>query len=192
MTIPAGVTSQPTFYWNGPGSTPVPLTVSGTNATATVPWDTCAWANKGLLSLPNTSVDRERDELRRLDAHRRRHDDARDRDPAARTRVPVSGRSSAPAPPRLSPDIAVLGPELIRVAANATKLHVVVQSSGEGTMTVMFGSLSLGTATLRPGTNNLHFTLPLAPLAQLAQAAGHEHPDAHADLAGRQDDRHAR
>jgi hypothetical protein len=41
-----------------------------------------------------------------------------------------------------------------------------VQSSGEGSMAVMFGSLSLGTALLRPGTNNLYFALPLTPLAQ--------------------------
>ena len=89
VSIPAGVTSQPTFYWNGTGGTPVALNVSGTNATATVPWDTCTWANKGVLSLPNTSLDDERDELRRLDAHRRRHDDARDRDSAARALVHV-------------------------------------------------------------------------------------------------------
>ena len=109
--------------------------------------------------------DRERHELRRLDAYRRR-----------RTTLATATPPPAPASPfgpiisagsaEAVPDIAVLGPELIRVAANATKLHVVVQSSGEGTMTVMFGSLSLGTATLRPGTNNLYFTLPLAPLAQ--------------------------
>ena len=56
VQIPAGVTSQPTFYWAGGGSTPVPLTVAGNTATATVPWDTCLWKTSGYLSLPNTSL----------------------------------------------------------------------------------------------------------------------------------------
>jgi hypothetical protein len=164
VTIPAGVTSQPTFFWNGSGSTPVPLTVVGSSATATVPWDTCAWQNKGLLSLPNTSLA------------------ANGMNFVVWTHVDVTSTLATATPPpapaspfgpiidagsaQAVPDIVVVGPELIRVAANATKLHVVVMSSGEGSMTVMFGSLSLGTALLRPGTNNLYFTLPLAPLAQ--------------------------
>ena len=59
VQIPGGVASQPVFYWNGTGSSPVPLTVNGSTATATVPWDTCKWSNRALLSLPNatTSVD---------------------------------------------------------------------------------------------------------------------------------------
>jgi hypothetical protein len=164
VTIPAGVTSQPTFYWNGSSGAPVALTVAGSNATATVPWDTCAWQNKGLLSLPNTSLA------------------ANGTNFVVWTHIDVTSTLATATPPpapaspfgpiidagsvQAVPDIAVVGPELIRVAANATKLHVVVQSSGEGSMTVKFGSLSLGTVALRPGTNNLYFTLPLAPLAQ--------------------------
>jgi hypothetical protein len=165
VAIPAGVTSQPTFYWNGAGGLPVPLTVSGNNATATIAnWDTCAWQSKGLLSLPNTSLT------------------ANGTNFVVWTHIDVTSTLATATPPPAPaspfgpiisagsadaiPDIAVLGPELIRVAANATKLHVVVMSSGEGSMTVMFGSLSLGTAFLRPGANSLYFTLPLAPLAQ--------------------------
>src|SRR6185312_13384966 len=56
VQIPTGVTTQPTFYWAAGGSAPVPLAISGSSATATVPWDTCKWSSKGYLSLPNTSM----------------------------------------------------------------------------------------------------------------------------------------
>jgi hypothetical protein len=166
VTIPAGVTSQPTFYWNGAGGSPVALTVAGNTATATIPaWDTCTWQNKGLLSLPNTSLS------------------ANGKDFVVWTHIDVTSTLATATPPpapaspfgpiidagstEAVPDIVVVGPQLLRVAATATKMHVVVQSSGEGSMAVTLGSLSLGTVALRPGANNLYFTLPKAQLAQL-------------------------
>ena len=166
VTIPAGVTSQPTFYWNGSGGSPVDLTVSGTSATATIPsWDTCVWQNKGFLSLPNTSLA------------------ANGTNFVVWTHIDVTSTLATATPPPAQaspfgpiidagsveavPDIVVVGPQLMRVAATATKLHVVVQSSGEGSLAVMLGSLSLGTVSLRPGANDLYFTLPKAQLARL-------------------------
>ena len=56
VTIPAGSISQPMFYWTGGGGTVVPLSINGSTATATVPWDTCTWGGaKGLLALTNAS-----------------------------------------------------------------------------------------------------------------------------------------
>ena len=166
VSIPAGVTSQPTFYWNGAGSTPVALTIAGNSASTTVPWDTCAWQNKGLLALPNTSLTANGTNFvvwTHIDVDTTRLTTATP--PPAPTSVygQVIDTGSAVA----VPDVVVVGPELMRIAANATKFHVVVQSSAEGTMAVMFGSLSLGTVSIRPGANDLYFTLPLAPLARL-------------------------
>ena len=57
VTMPAGVQSKPTFYWDGPGSAPVPLTINGNTASAAIPWDTCTWGvNEGFLSIPNAST----------------------------------------------------------------------------------------------------------------------------------------
>jgi hypothetical protein len=166
VTIPAGVTSQPTFYWNGSGGSPVDLTVAGSNATATVPWDTCAWSNKGLLSLPNTSL-----AANGTNFVVWTHIDVDTKTPATATPPPAPastyGQVIDTGSTLAVPDIVVVGPQLMRVAATATRLHVVVQSSGEGTMAVTLGSISLGTVALRPGANDLYFTLPKAQLARL-------------------------
>src|SRR5579872_2398735 len=57
VTMPAGTSAQPYFFWDVPGSTPQALSVSGNTASITVPWDTCFWgATKAWLSLPNAST----------------------------------------------------------------------------------------------------------------------------------------
>ena len=60
VTIPANTSAQPYFYWDYTGSTPQPLSISGNNASISVPWDTCDWGPaRGWLSIPNagTTVD---------------------------------------------------------------------------------------------------------------------------------------
>ena len=166
VEIPAGVTSQPTFYWNGSNSSPVALTVAGSSATATVPWDTCDWQNKALLSLPNTSL-----AANGTNFVVWTHLDVDTTTPATATPPPAPastyGQVIATGSAVAVPDIVVAGPQLMRVAATDTQLHLIVQSSAEGSMTVMLGSLSLGTVSLRPGANDLHLTLPVAQLARL-------------------------
>jgi hypothetical protein len=160
------VTSQPTFYWNGVGSAPVPLTVSGNAATATVPWDTCLWQNKGLLSLPNTSL-----AANGTNFVVSTHIDV-DTTTAA-TSIPPPAPSSTygqvidTGSATAVPDVAVLGPQLFRLAATDTQLRVAVHSSGDGALTAKLGTFDLGTVQLQAGNNDLHFTLPKAKLAQL-------------------------
>ena len=61
VTIPAGSSAKPYFYWPAVGATPQPLAISGNEASITVPWDTCAWPYGGYLVLQNPSAT--------LDAH---------------------------------------------------------------------------------------------------------------------------
>jgi hypothetical protein len=166
VTIPVGVTSQPTFYWNGTGSTPVPLTVIGTSATATVPWDTCAWQNKGFLSLPNTSL-----AANGTNFVVWTHIDVDTKTPATATPPPAPSSTYGQVIDTGSavavPDVVVAGAQLVRLAATDTEIHLVAQSSAEGMLTVTLGSISLGTYSLRPGANDLHIALPKAELVRL-------------------------
>jgi hypothetical protein len=169
VAIPAGVTSQPTFFWSGGGSAPVALAVSGNSATTTVPWDTCAWKTKGYLALPNTSL---------VDG----------------TSFVVSGTLNVdfstpvdsalpPSPatpfgqviPALSfstaPTLSLFGPATLRLPPQGTQARLIVESSGEGSVTAAIGSVVLGTRPLRPGNNDLRFTLPTSLLRSLRRSA---------------------
>ena len=172
VQIPAGVTSQPTFYWAGGGSQPVPLTVSGNTATATVPWDTCLWKSSGYLSLPNTSFV-----------------DGTSFVVSGTLNVDFTTPATAALPPALAsqfgqvinassfssaPGISLFGPKVTTLTGTDSTLDVVVSSDGEGTMKVALGSLTLGTMDLAAGTDKHEFTLSSGALAalQLAGAAG--------------------
>ena len=172
VQIPAGVTSQPTFYWAGGGSSPVPLTVSGNTATATVPWDTCLWKSSGYLSLPNTSFV-----------------DGTSFVVSGSLKVDFTTPATAALPPALAsqfgqvinassfssaPGISLFGPKVTTLTGTDSTLDVVVSSDGEGTMKVALGSLSLGTIDLAAGTDKHEFTLSSGALSalQLAGAAG--------------------
>jgi hypothetical protein len=170
VQIPSGVTTQPTFYWAASGDAPVSLTVSGNTASATVPWDTCAWQSKGYLALPNTSlVDGTSFVVSgRLDV---------DFSTPASSAVPpaatnqfgqtIDASSFSPAP-----TLSLFGPALVKISANATQLRLIVGSSGEGSVVAMIGSTVLGTVAVTPGSNDLRFTLPQAFLRSLRRSAG--------------------
>jgi hypothetical protein len=172
VQIPAGVSSQPAFYWNG-GTSSVDLAISGSTATTTVPWDTCMWTNKGFLSLPNPTTDKDGMSFT-VSEHL-----TVDTNAPANAKVPP-----APATPfgtivnvptaGLVPAISVFGPELLTLAAGATQIRLIIESSGEGSVAASIGSVSLGSGTLRPGGNDLRFTLPAGTLATLrsTMAAG--------------------
>jgi len=169
VTLAAGVTSSPTFYWAGNGAgTPVTLAVNGNTATATLPWDTCAWTHNGFLSLPNTSlvdgtsfvvsgtlnVDFSTPATSALPPA-----------PSSQYLTPVDASSFSAAPP-----ISVLGPATIWLAHDASSLRVAVSSGGEGTLKATLGTMSLGTFTLSAGTNAHSFDLPAAALSALNMA----------------------
>jgi hypothetical protein len=170
VQIPAGLTSQPTFYWASGGSSPVPLAVSGNNATATIPnWDTCAWKTHGYLSVPNTSL---------IDGTSFVVSGtlAVDFQVPATSTVPPAGVTQYGTPIDSStypkaPTISLFGPSALSLAPDASQLTIALQSNGEGQLKVTLGSLSLGANPISAGSSAVAFTLPASALDAL-KAAG--------------------
>jgi hypothetical protein len=170
VQIPTGVTSQPSFYWASGGGSPVPLTVSGNTASATVPWDTCAWQTHGYLALPNTSLV-----------------DGTSFVVSGTLTVDFSTPATAAVPPAPAaqygqtfdvssfspiPSVSLFGPEVMRLSPTDTQLRLIVSSTGEGSVTASIGSTVLGTAAVSPGGNDLRFSVPGAILRTLRRTAG--------------------
>ena len=170
VQIPSGVTTHPTFYWTGGGSSPVALSISGSTATTTVPWDTCAWKSKGYLALPNTSLV-----------------DGTSFVVSGSLSVDFSSPASAAVPPApanqfgdtidassfsTAPTISLFGPQIMLLSSTDTALRLIVESSGDGSVTAAFGSLLLGSRTLRAGGNDLRFKLPQSALQALRRTSG--------------------
>jgi hypothetical protein len=171
VTLPAGVGAKPAFYWSAPGSAATPLAISGNQATATVPWDTCAWAHSGYLMLPNPSTST---------------DGALYTVNASVTVDPSTPASSAAPPPQIpvwgpvlpaptndaAPSLNLYAPELIRVSARTRLLRFIVFSSGDGQLRATLGTSSLGMSTLRAGTNDIRFVLPKSLVTRLRSTSG--------------------
>jgi len=174
VTIPAGTSSQPYFFWDVPGSTPQALSISGTSATITVPWDTCAWGStRGWLSLPNASTAAPYvDGAGFLVSYSTTVDT---NTPATATPPPAATTvwgSTVPVPTSdVPPSIDVFGPELLKLSATDPTIRLIVQSSGPGMLTATLGSTVLGTGSLRSGNNDLRFAVPKAMLTSLRRSA---------------------
>jgi hypothetical protein len=169
VSLPAGVTSSPVFYWAQAGSTPLPLAVSGGSATASIPWDTCSWKIHGYLSLPNTSTS-VNGALFAVSGH-----------------LDVSGTEVTSTPPSVpastygnavdvgsgavAPTISVFGPLLVTLPAQATQLELIVASNAEGAVHGTLGGTDLGRRTLTPGENVVRFALPKGTLRRLRSSS---------------------
>jgi hypothetical protein len=158
VAIPAGVASRPYFYWPSTGSTAVPLALNGSNATLSMPWDTCSWDLTGRLSLPNDSTSADGVEFTvsgSLAVDKTRPTTSTPPPPGAYTGPTVPAPDAEPAP-----SIALYGPETLRVSKTKRLLRLVVFSSGPGDLEVQLGATMLGKRELRSGNNDLRFTLP--------------------------------
>jgi hypothetical protein len=175
VAIPAGTLSQPVFHWDGPGSSTVPLSINGSTATASIPWDTCTWSSgAGLLSLPNAS--------KAVDAADFVVTASLTVDPSIQvtsivpapppTRVPVTSPVVPVSSLDIAPTIEVFGPQLLTLSATASQIRLIVSASGEGLVSATLGSLALGTATLRAGNNDVRFTVPKGTLSAVRRSAG--------------------
>jgi hypothetical protein len=179
VTFPVATLSQPVFYWDGPGNIATPLSVNNGTATASVPWDTCAWdEGEGFLSLPNASSPSATQNV-----------DAADFNVTVTMTVDASHQvtsivPSTPPPPipvtspvipvstlDLAPTIAVFGPQLLKLSATTSQIRLIVNASGQGIVSAMLGSLALGEANLRAGNNDVRFTVPKGTLATLRRSA---------------------
>lgn len=172
VTIPTGTLSKPTFYWTASGSTPVALSISGSTASASVPWDTCTWSGPvGLLSLPNASAAVNSatfvvNASMTVDLTQ----------PVTPTLPPAGVSLNTPVvqvpSTDVAPTIAVFGPELLKLAAGNRQLRLIVQSSSTGSLQAAIGSVSLGSAGLRAGNNDVRFTIPESLVSALRRSAG--------------------
>ena len=158
VTVPSGVGARPVFNWTAAGSPAIPLALSGSTASLSVPWDTCSWSDVGLVSLPNPSST--------VDAALFTVSGSItvDKKTLATSTPPPAGTYTGPTVPAPTgeepPSIAVYGPETLRVSKKKRVLRLVVFSSGGGKLDAHLGSLSLGVRALRTGNNDLRFTLP--------------------------------
>jgi hypothetical protein len=159
VAIPAGVTSTPTYYANTKTAAPQPLTISGSTASITVPWDTCAGSPSAYLSLPNDTLGLDGREFTvRGTVSVDPNSPAAPTDPPPGAHVigtPIPAPTTDPAP-----TLNVYAPEVIRVSSKTRLLRFVVFSSGDGKLGAVLGSTGLGSATLRSGNNDIRFVLP--------------------------------
>jgi len=172
VAVPAGTLSKPVFWWNAPGNPPVPLTVTGSTASVTLPWDTCTYAStKGYLALPNASL----------------AVDAADFAVSATMSVDPTTPASSSAPPGQyfvptpvvsvtsvdsAPTLTLFGPEVLKLSAGQLLLRLIVESSGQGSVRGRLGAFDLGSISIRGGNNDVRFKLPKNVLNALRRSAG--------------------
>jgi hypothetical protein len=161
VKIPAGTNSQPAFQWqerNAYGAlvqATLLFDVSGSTASATIPWDTCKWASTvGYVALPNASstVDAANFEL------------------SGTIKIDTSsvGAASSPPTPVVMPGQVVNAPSVdgvptielrapltIHLPADEPTLRVIVTSSGPGSLKLSLGLTVLGVVPLRTGNNDV-------------------------------------
>ena len=166
VTFPNGLGARPTYRWTAADSPALPLAVSGSTASITVPWDTCSWKDVGLLSLPNPTAG--------VDAAVFKVSASLlvDKSTFVTSTPPPPGKYDGPtvqAPEgEEPPSISVYGPETLRVSRRKRLVRIVVFASGTGSLQANLGGLALGSRTLRTGNNDLRFTLPKNVMRTLA------------------------
>ena len=159
VAIPAGVESHPAYYSGTAGASAQALTVSGSNASITVPWNTCADSPDATLSLPNDTLNLDGREF--VVTGSVTVDQSR---PATASAPPpgahVIGTVVAAPTTDPAPTLKIYAPEVLRVSTKTRVLRFVVFSSGEGKLGAILGSTNLGSASLRSGNNDIRFVLP--------------------------------
>jgi hypothetical protein len=175
VTIPAGVASTPYYYSNTKGALAQAFAVSGSTATLTVPWSTCAGSPHAYVSLPNETSDSPAPALDGREFTLTGTLTVDKSKPAAASEAPtpvnvvgpvVNVPSSDPAP-----DLTMYAPELIRVSSKTRLLRFVVFSGGSGTLKATIGSRWLGSSNLHAGNNDIRFTLPSQLLRTLKKTS---------------------
>jgi hypothetical protein len=168
IAMPAGTEmSRPSFYWGG---SPITFSVSGSTASADIPWDTCTYASSfGYLALPNASAAVDAADFvvtTTLTVKTSEATPIAPPDPVFTT-TPVVSVSSAD----FAPTLFLFGPEVLRLSSKETQLRLIVQSDGPGSVQAKLGSVVLGTVNVRGGANDLRFKLPAGLLRTLRRAA---------------------
>jgi len=172
VTLPSGITSAPALYVNTVGGTVQPLTVSGSTASLTLPWNTCTGGAPAYLSLPNASTAANANGKEFVVGGTLVVDPSTI---AAPTPAPppfaVNGPVGVVPTGAIAPTIDVSGPELIRISSKSTSLRLIVTADTDGTLQGALGAFALGTAELRAGGNDVRFPLPASLRKRLRTTA---------------------
>jgi hypothetical protein len=171
VVFPAGASSQPVFWWNEKGSSPVNLTIVGNTATGSIPWDTCTYdSSKGYLLVTNGSSTL----------------DAAVFSVTASMSVDTTKSTTPDTPPdkvfmptpdvaasslEIAPSLTLFGPTILHLSSADTRIRVIVESSGEGALQGKLGTVSLGTVAIRGGNNDVRFKLTKSLLTALRRSA---------------------
>jgi hypothetical protein len=159
VSMPSGITATPYFYANTTGAVAKALTVSGSTASITTPWNTCAGSPTAYLSLPNDTLNGNGKEF--VVTGSTTVDPSTPATPSAPpARAPVSGPVVTAPTVAVAPKVTLHAPEVLRVSAKARQLRFIVFSTGEGKLRATLGATNLGTANLQAGNNDLRFLLP--------------------------------
>jgi hypothetical protein len=174
--MPAGTLSRPVFWWNAAGNPPVPLTINGNTATASLPWDTCTYVGtNGFLALPNASNGSTEVDGADFSVKATLSVDTTKPTIPTPTAPPDPVGTQTPVIPVTSADVAptlfLFGPEILRLTGKDTQLRLIVESNGQGSVQAKLGSIVLGTVSLRGGNNDLRFKLPSGVLRALRRTA---------------------
>jgi len=171
VAIPAGINARPYYYANTTGAAAQALSISGSNASITVPWNTCKGSADAYLSLPNPSTDPAANGKEFAITGTLTVDTST---PTAATPPPpalYTGPTVAAPATDVAPTIFVYGAELIRVSTVDRMIRLIVFSSGEGSLQASAGTTNLGTFQLRAGNNDVRFKLPQSLVDTLRKPA---------------------
>jgi hypothetical protein len=171
VAVPAGTSSKPVFYWNGPGGTAAPLSINGSTASASIPWDTCPWlSNEAYLSLPNASTTVDVADF--VVTYSLTVDKTKAASPGtAPPPISVWGQVVPVTSAAVAPTVVVYGPELLKLSATDKQIRLIVESNADGSLQASLGSVALGSGTLRPGSNDLRFPVTAALLNSLRRSS---------------------
>lgn len=177
VALPSGVAARPYFWWSqkGPDGTNLQsaqaLSVSGNTASISLPWDTCDWGGtQGYLSLPNPTANLDAQDFTitgTLTVDRSTQATSTPPPDPVSTYGPTTDVSGTGDVPRIQ----VFGPQLIRLSSASRVLRLIVSSSDSGALNASLGSLALGSAKLRAGSNDVRFALPPAAVGSLRKTA---------------------
>jgi hypothetical protein len=147
--------------------------VSGSTASISVPWNTCAGSPDAYLALPN-------------DSWSPAFDGREFKIVATQTvdlGTPASPTSPQPGTTFVGPVVAapttdpaptltVHAPELLRVSARDRVLRFIIYSSGSGKVRATIGSAQLGDVAVRAGNNDVRWRLPASLITALRRTTG--------------------
>jgi hypothetical protein len=172
VVLPPGVATTPYYNPNTRGAAAQAFSISGSTASLTVPWNTCAASPHAYVSLPNESNDvppnvpldgREFTVFGTVTVDKSK--------PASASEPPAGVKITGPviqAPTTdPAPDLTVHAPELFRVSSKTRLLRFIVYSNGNGTLKATLGSTWLGSGGLHVGNNDIRFVLPTQLLKSL-------------------------